>query len=90
MANYLKGLTDDTLLLISSRIKIRLSGDHVGAEQYTVIYGEIKDTEIVTVHDLLKALFDIEREKYIIDLRYAWATTKRSSRSLPTRAKRSR
>lgn len=38
LANYLKGLTDDTLLLFSSRIKIRLSDDHVAAEQYTDLW----------------------------------------------------
>ena len=75
LANYLEGLTDDTLVLVSSRIKIRLSDDHVAAEQYTVTDGEIKDREIITVHDLLKALFDVEREKCIIDLGDAWATT---------------
>ena len=75
LANYLKGLTDDTLLLVSSRMKIRLSDDHVAAEQYTVTYGEIKDREIVTVHDLLKTLFDVECEKCITDLGDVWATT---------------
>lgn len=74
VANYLKGLTDDTLLLVSRRIKIRLSDNWVAPEQYTVAYGEIKDREIVTVYDLLKALFDVEREKCIIDLGDSWAT----------------
>jgi len=40
-----------------------------------VTYGDIKHQRIDTILDLLKDLFDVEREKCIIDLGDAWTTT---------------
>ena len=75
LENYLKGLSDTARLLVTSRRKVALSDDSKTATQYNVTYGDIKHRRIDTVHDLLKDLFDVEREKCIIDLGDAWATT---------------
>ena len=41
---------------------------------YKVTYGEVKQRRIDTAHDLLKAMFDVEQNKGVFDLRNAWAT----------------
>ena len=41
---------------------------------YKVTYREIKQRRIDMAHDLLKAMFDVERNKCVFDLGNAWAT----------------
>ena len=55
--------------------KVALSEGSTTATQNNVTYGDIKHRCIDTVNNLLRALFDLEQEKCIIDLGDAWATT---------------
>lgn len=74
MDHHLKGLTPDSLLLITARKQLVISNQSTTNQIYKVTYGEIKRRRIDTAHDLLKAMFDVERNKCVFDLGNAWAT----------------
>ena len=72
--HYLKGLTDDSLLLIPARKQVVLADATTTNQIYKMTYGEIRDRRIDTAHNLLKAMFYVERNKCVFNLGNAWAT----------------
>ena len=61
MDHYLKGLTPDSLLLITARKQVVISNQSMANKIYKVTYREIKQRRIDKAHNLLKAMFDVER-----------------------------
>ena len=64
---YLNSLKDDTVLLNSRRMN-RETGDNYSFFIQSVKYSDIKDREILSVKDLLNAIFHEEWLKYIAQL----------------------
>lgn len=62
------------LLLITVQKQVVISNQSTTSQIYKVTYGEIKQRRIDTAHDLLKVIFDVERNKCVFDLGNAWAT----------------
>ena len=59
---------------MTARKLVVISNQSTTNQIYKVTYGEIKQRRIDTAHDLLKAMFDVKRNKGVFDLGNVWAT----------------
>ena len=68
LQDYLQTLTADDVLLRTVRKVYNTLGWSYDTKITTVCYKDVQDKRLVTVHDLLEALFDMERDYFVIAL----------------------